>query len=586
MNHITQHLKKKGTWAGLMLVIVAAVTLEATSLVQFYFSQQGIKEEATARAQSQLETSRSQIMDIVNQTEAAVRNSVWIAQWCLDVPDSLIRVAQRVVEDNPVVVGSTVAMVPGYLKKYPLFSPYVCEGPEGLEFKSLATEDYDYPSQEWFVKPMKLGEGYWSEPYIDEGGGEILMTTYSLPIRDKKGEIAAILTADISLDWLTDMVGDIKVYPNAFSMVVSRDGQIMVCPVETLVMNSTVHEAARAMDDADGIAALNQAMLSGQSGNMSVREKGKTSLVFFSPIEKTGWAMSIVIPEDEVYAGIRRVGLMVTLLQILGIFMIVLIIRSVAKNQEKYNNLNSQKERMESELQVASNIQMSMVPKIFPPFPHRSDLDMSASLVPAKEVGGDLYDFFIRDEKLHFCIGDVSGKGVPASLLMAVTRTQYRTLATHYDSPARIVTSINDGMSDMNENNMFVTFFCGVLDLKTGLLQYCNAGHNAPYILTDANRELDVKPNLPLGIMENFAYEQQEVVMRYDDALFLFTDGLNEAENETCEQFGDENIRAVLHTRRDAEHHLKAMQKAVADFRGNADQNDDLTMLFIHYLKK
>lgn len=412
------------------------------------------------------------------------------------------------------------------------------------------------------------------------------MTTYSLPIRDKKGEIAAILTADISLDWLTDMVGDIKVYPNAFSMVVSRDGQIMVCPVETLVMNSTVHEAARAMDDADGIAALNQAMLSGQSGNMSVREKGKTSLVFFSPIEKTGWAMSIVIPEDEVYAGIRRVGLMVTLLQILGIFMIVLIIRSVAKNQEKYNNLNSQKERMESELQVASNIQMSMVPKIFPPFPHRSDLDMSASLVPAKEVGGDLYDFFIRDEKLHFCIGDVSGKGVPASLLMAVTRTQYRTLATHYDSPAHIVTSINDGMSDMNENNMFVTFFCGVLDLKTGLLQYCNAGHNAPYILTDSTRELDVKPNLPLGIMENFAYEQQEVVMRYDDALFLFTDGLNEAENETCEQFGDENIRAVLHTRRDAEHHLKAMQKAVADFRGDADQNDDLTMLFIHYLKK
>ena len=297
--------------------------------------------------------------------------------------------------------------------------------------------------------------------------------------------------------------------------------------------------------------------------------------------------MSILIPESDIYSGIRRMVLLVIFLQLLGVIMIVLIIRSVIKSQKEYNEVNAQKERMQSELQVASAIQMSMVPKIFPPFPHRDDLDMSASLVPAKEVGGDLYDFFIRDEKLHFCVGDVSGKGVPASLLMAVTRTQSRTLATHYDSPSQIVTHINDGMSDLNDNNnMFVTFFCGVLDMKTGVLKYCNAGHNAPYILTDAIRELDVKSNLPLGILEGMVYEEQEVTLHYDDALFLFTDGLNEAENASFDQFGDERIRAVLHTRRDAEHHLKAMQNAVAEFRGEAEQNDDLTMLFIHYLKK
>ena len=202
---------KHGVKAGVLLVIVALLTLEATSLIQYYFSQQGIKEESTSRARGQLESSSNKIMDIINQTEAAVRNSVWIAQWCLNVPDSLIRVAQRVVEDNPVVVGSTVAVVPGYLKSHPLFSPYVCEGPDGLEFKTLATEEYDYPSQEWFVKPLELQEGYWSEPYVDEGGGNILMTTYSLPIWDQEGEIAAILTADISLEWLTKMVGNIQV---------------------------------------------------------------------------------------------------------------------------------------------------------------------------------------------------------------------------------------------------------------------------------------------------------------------------------------------------------------------------------------
>lgn len=565
---------KHGVKAGVLLVIVALLTLEATSLIQYYFSQQGIKEESTARARGQLESSSNKIMDIVNQTEAAVRNSVWIAQWCLNVPDSLIRVAQRVVEDNPVVVGSTVAVVPGYLKDHPLFSPYVCEGPDGLEFKTLATEEYDYPSQEWFVKPLELQEGYWSEPYVDEGGGNILMTTYSLPIRDQEGEIAAILTADISLEWLTQMVGNIQVYPHAYSMILSREGQVVVSPVN----NEDSEHIAREVIKAN--------LQTGADGEFSVRKRALSNLVFYTPIEHTGWIMSIVIPESVIYAGIRRIALMVGLLQVLGIMMIILIISSVFKNQKELNEINAQKDRMEGELQVASNIQMSMVPKIFPPFPNRDDLDMSAFLVPAKEVGGDLYDFFIRDEKLHFCIGDVSGKGVPASLLMAVTRTQYRTLATHYDSPSRIVTSINDGMTDMNDNNMFVTFFCGILDLETGLLKYCNAGHNAPYILTDAIRELDVKPNLPLGIMDGMVFEEQEVMMRYDDALFLYTDGLNEAENINHDQFGDEGIRAVLHTRRDADGHLKAMEKAVIDFRGEADQSDDLTMLFIHYLKK
>ena len=241
---------------------------------------------------------------------------------------------------------------------------------------------------------------------------------------------------------------------------------------------------------------------------------------------------------------------------------------------------------MQGELKVASDIQMAMVPKIFPPFPKRDDLDLSASIVPAKEVGGDLYDFFIRDEKLHFCIGDVSGKGVPASLLMAVTRTQYRTLAAQHDSPAQIVSTINDSMDEINENNMFVTFFCGVLDLKTGHMKYCNAGHNAPYILTDAIRELPVEPNLPLGVLSGFEFAEQSVDLNYDDALLLYTDGLNEAENIHHEQFGESGIRAVLHTRRTAQEQIDALKAAVAAFVGEAEPSDDLTMLFLHYLRK
>ena len=588
MKHIENADKsyaRQGMKGGLLLVIAAVVTLEATSITQYFYSQRGIKQEATQRAQSELEATELKIMDVVNQAEAAVRNSVWIAQWCLNVPDSLVRVTQRIITDNPVVKGSTVALVPGYDKKHPLFSPYTTIRPDGtLESLSLATEEYDYPSQEWFTKPIELDRGYWSEPYYDEGGGDILMVTYSLPIKDTKGRTAAVLTADISLDWLTELVGSIHVYPTAFSMVVSRNGQFMVCPAETLVMKTTLSEFGRQMEDSTSMAQLNQAMLAGQSGSMAIRARGMVNHVFFAPVSRTGWSLSIVIPDEEIFGSLKAVGRRVMVLQIIGILMILLILQLVAKNLRKFRLLNERKEKMQSELQIAHNIQMSMIPKIFPAFPERKDLDMAAMLVPAKEVGGDLYDFFIREERLYFCVGDVSGKGVPASLVMAVTRSLFRTLAGRETSPAQIVGQMNTSMSDMNESNMFVTLFCGVLDMKTGHLEYCNAGHNAPLIFTDKIDMMSVKANLPLGIMQEFDFEQQSLDLHHDDALFLYTDGVTEAENIHHELFGDERLEEVMHERRTAQEHLEAVRDAITAFVGEAPQSDDITLLFIHYL--
>ncbi len=573
--------------AGLMIIIVVVATLEASSILQYTFSRKGMQQEANNRAESQLEAAQNKIMDIINQAEAAVRNSVWIAEWCMSVPDSLQRVAQRIVQDNPVVVGSTVAMVPGYLPDRPLFSPYVFQAPGGeLKFSSLATEEYDYPSQEWFFKALESESGYWSEPYIDTGGGDILMTTFSMPVKDYNGVTAAVLTADISLDWLTDLVGNMTVYPNAYNMVVSRSGQIMVCPVESLVMNHTINDLISRMDDTSATRELNRALLSGESGHTNIKYNGRNDFVYFSPVERTGWAMSIIIPEDEIFRNLKNVSLMVTIFQILGIMMLILMFRSMYKHYEQNKKLNEKRERMEGELNIASGIQMSMVPKVFPPFPERHDLDMAADIVPAKEVGGDLYDYFIRDEKLFFCIGDVSGKGVPASLVMAVTRTSFRNLAARECNPSTIVRIMNDSLSAMNESNMFVTFFCGVLDLQKGHLRYCNAGHNPPILLTDSMRMLPVEANLPLGIMSGMEFKEQEMDFRYDDAIFLYTDGLNEAENSAHEQFGEDRMKKALHGRKGAYEHLKTVEAQIRAFVGEAPQSDDLTMLFIHYLGK
>lgn len=568
---------RRAAMQGLLIIVVCVFTLEATSILQYYFSSKTLTKEANGRASGQLDATEGAITAVADQVETAVRNTVWSVEHQLNKPDSLATITARMLSQNDIIYGSTVALVGKNV------APYSYRSGDSIISSTLATDEYDYHNQEWFTKPIEIDGGYWSEPYYDEGGGNILMTTYSVPVK-VKGQVKAVFTADVSLDWLTNLVNGVKVYPNAFNMVLSRSGQVMVCPAETLVMRRTIRELESSSEEAQAFKEVDDAMLSGQSGSSRISVKGHSVHVFYDQIPRTGWSMSIIVPDEEIYGSLRDLGIMVKVLQILGVIMILIIISYTVQNQRKLRRASENKTRMEGELQAASDIQRSMLPKTFPPFPERDDVDMSAALVSAKEVGGDLYDFYIRDEKLFFCIGDVSGKGVPASLFMAVTRSLFRSVSIREDSPKRIVATINESLSDSNEASMFVTFFCGVLDMKSGHLRYCNAGHNDPVLLTDHKEMLDVLPNVPLGVMGDFNFVEQEIDLKYDDAIFMYTDGITEAENIDKELFGEERMLQALSTRRTADQLMEAMKEAVLEFRGEAPQSDDITCLFIHYL--
>ena len=266
---------------------------------------------------------------------------------------------------------------------------------------------------------------------------------------------------------------------------------------------------------------------------------------------------------------------------------------SIVKYIEDLEQTTAKKASMEGELNVARKIQMAMVPRKFPPFKKRHDIDIYGSLTPAKAVGGDLFDFFIRDEKLFFCIGDVSGKGVPASLFMAATRNLFRSSAMHVTMPEKIVKQINDTMCEGNDNNMFVTIFVGVLDLSTGHLDYCNGGHDAP-LMIDRNgvSRLPVIPNGLVGLMPFMTFKGQETEMEPETTIFLFTDGLTESiqiNGDTKQLFGIERVMAIAQEAVTPEQQqpkafIEKMQKAMYDFVGDAEQSDDLTLLAIRYL--
>ena len=256
-----------------------------------------------------------------------------------------------------------------------------------------------------------------------------------------------------------------------------------------------------------------------------------------------------------------------------------------------YNQLEettAAKERIESELRIARDIQMSMVPH---QFPLREGLDLHALMTTAKEVGGDLYGYLLEGDKLYFCLGDVSGKGVPASLFMAQATRLFRTMAAQHMMPAEIATHMNMALTENNEQGMFVTMFIGLLDLNSGKLSFCNAGHNPP-VLTDAPVKkgdngphpahfIEMKPNAPIGLWPELEYEGEEIETIKGHPLLVYSDGLTEAENKKQEQFGEERLMNFLcnnHFENGKE--LDECLKALVDqFRDGAEVNDDLTLL-------
>jgi sigma-B regulation protein RsbU (phosphoserine phosphatase) len=269
-----------------------------------------------------------------------------------------------------------------------------------------------------------------------------------------------------------------------------------------------------------------------------------------------------------------------------GLALMIYIMWRNVRGYKRLQTVSAEKERIGSELRIASNIQNGMLPKTFPPYPDLEELTLYGALTSAKEVGGDLYDFSVRDQELFFCIGDVSGKGVPASLVMAVTRSLFRSVSSRIDDPGEIISQMNNAMSEMNENTMFVTLFIGVFNFHTGSLAYSNAGHCAPVLLGGETTLIPVDANIPIGIMPDWQYSCQQTSIKPGQTLFLYTDGLTEAENGKLEQFGEERLLKALAQSDTAPRPLiEGIKQSVHSFVGSAEQSDDLTMLAIQFNK-
>lgn len=584
------------TRSSIWVLVAAAALLAAMTAIQNYYARTGIEMEVEHRAEAVLAGKSLKIQNVLTSVEVAVENMAWAAERQLDRPDSVYRVTRRMVRQNAYIVGSAVAFEPYYFpEKGRQFAVYsYLDARDSIHNKLLGNVNYDYHHMDWYTKPLLGDSACWSEPYFDKGGGDMMMTTYSMPLHDKQGRKVGVITADLSLDWIDEELENGLTYPSSYVMIMSREGRLIAYPDTTLLLSKTVDNFDDKKHRDPRVDEMNHRMMAGERGEIRLKSlTGVNRIIYFAPLHgKTGWSMAVAIDENEIYRGLSHQTWVLLSAMLIGLGLLLFILWRSARNLQRLHDSDMKRERIDSELAIARNIQMHMLPQ-----QHlgvgRDDIDVCGQLVPAREVGGDIYDYFVRNEKFYFCIGDVSGKGIPAALLMVITRNLFRMSTQHESSPARIMQTMNQIAVEGNDTNMFETFFIGVLDLPTGRLRYCNAGHNAPRISTKNHRcePLDVEPNLPLGVVEGFRYVTQETTIDDGTLLFLYTDGVTEAMNPEQEQFGEQRMDDVIaHLLADNEnsspqHLVEQMTQAVNEFASTNDASDDLTMLALRYCK-
>ncbi|OGR39857.1 MAG: hypothetical protein A2051_06665 [Desulfovibrionales bacterium GWA2_65_9] len=518
---------------------------------------------------------------------------------------------------------------------------------------------------DWYQIPRELREIVWSEPYFDEGGGNTLMATCSVPfyhgVRDTR-HVAGIVTADVSLDWLKRLVASVQVLDTGYAWLITRNGTYVTHPAPGVAFNESIFSRAEESGDQD-LRRIGQDMVRGGSKLVESRSlhTGKPGFLVYAPLPSTGWSLGVFSPRDELLADVNRLALVSAGLGGGGFLLLAGLVAAIARSitrplrrlrraarevasgqldaelpevasrdevydlatafahmqeslKEHIRDLTAataSRERIQSELRIASEIQLGILPKTFPPLPGHTEFDLFASLTPAREVGGDFYDFFpCGPECFCFLVGDVSGKGVPAAFYMAVSRTLIKAVAEsvagagqrrgadrhnaqhgppprRIPDPGHILARANNGLAEDNESCMFVTVFCAVLDYVTGEVHYASAGHNPPVLLRAraAPSYLPTHGDPVAGAMPGVEYATDTLRLAPGDALVLYTDGVTEAMNPAQELYGEARLAEKLAELGDAS--VRATCQALAEdvhaFASGAEQSDDITMLVLRY---
>ena len=559
----------------------------------------------------------------------------------LGSPEQVFDALEREISVNQ-LLGCFAAFEPDYFKgQGRWFEAYVYRADSSrYDRQQIGSPSHDYFYGPWYKKGLSRDRkdlGYLTSPYFDNSVDSSMYCSYVLPIFDRQGRKVGVYGVDLNYLWINKVIAEVeKIIKREFfdtdESIQDRDG----------VINFSVQFIDSKGNRVLGSDSLDINILKAEQeqvfSNLGMRDlKGTPYYVNYKPLPYTDWTVSVIQHRDLVFTWGGVLSFFIAFCMVVGSLVILFFTswsirratkplgflsdsaqevakgnfdaplptfrhndevaqlrdsfgtmqQSLKQYMEDLKASTTAKAALESELNIARDIQLSKVPT---EFPQRPDFDIYASMTPAKAVGGDLYDFFVRDNELLFCLGDVCGKGVPAALFMMETRSLFRAYAADEDRPDRIVLKMNKTLNEHNESLMFVTLFVGILDLTTGELRYCNAGHETPLVINKEFKQLPFEGVCPVGVVADPPYVMQTVHIEPQTTILVYTDGLDEAMTADKEKIGNERIFnevscAIQNGQTGPKELIERLKQAVHDFVGDAEQSDDLTLLAIRFGK-
>ena len=559
----------------------------------------------------------------------------------LGSPEQVFDALEREISVNQ-LLGCFAAFEPDYFKgQGRWFEAYVYRADSSrYDRQQIGSPSHDYFNGPWYKKGLSRDRkdlGYLTSPYFDNSVDSSMYCSYVLPIFDRQGRKVGVYGVDLNYLWINKVIAEVeKIIKREFfdidESIQDRDG----------VINFSVQFIDSKGNRVLGSDSLDINILKAEQeqvfSNLGMRDlKGTPYYVNYKPLPYTDWTVSVIQHRDLVFTWGGVLSFFIAFCMVVGSLVIFFFTswsirratkplgflsdsaqevakgnfdaplptfrhndevaqlrdsfgtmqQSLKQYMEDLKASTTAKAALESELNIARDIQLSKVPT---EFPQRPDFDIYASMTPAKAVGGDLYDFFVRDNELLFCLGDVCGKGVPAALFMMETRSLFRAYAADEDRPDRIVLKMNKTLNEHNESLMFVTLFVGILDLTTGELRYCNAGHETPLVINKEFKQLPFEGVCPVGVVADPPYVMQTVHIEPQTTILVYTDGLDEAMTADKEKIGNERIFnevscAIQNGQTGPKELIERLKQAVHDFVGDSEQSDDLTLLAIRFGK-
>jgi phosphoserine phosphatase RsbU/P len=618
------------------IVLAIGIPLLAAYCVMTWIEYRLGRAEALAVMESQLkELAFRQAAELNNNLTEAQQVAHTLAVVAATTPDLSPDRIKTWLEDNvrgnPKVYGMAMAFEPyAYSPQNEWFSPYCCRDQStGLRYIDVANV-YNYAQWDWYKLAKSTQQPLWTEPFFDTGAGERIICTYSVPFF-QDGKLRGVMTTDVlALDILDDLA-QVNI-GSGYCILISRKGAFISHPDSFLIMHESIFSLAKQHNDEE-LADAGLQMVAGKTGVCRVRDYrgGGPAWMVFAPVENSQWSLAAIIPENEVLAPIyarlsRSLGILAAgCVVILGIVLFVshrvtrpinrltaaaeLLAQGnldvqvagvrgadeIARLSRTFNNMvvdlktnvegrireETARKRVEGELRAAREIQSALLPAMLPPELNR-EFSLHAINAPARLVAGDFYDFFFVDRhKLALVMADVSGKGVPAAMFMAVARTRLRDFAAPDKTPGDIITALNRGLAEENENCMFVTLFFGFYNVSSGELNYVNAGHNPPYLVRNTGRFDTLEPTGPLvAPFPDAEFLNAECRLAPGELLLLYTDGITEAHPADGPLFGEDRLKQLLQsvaTKPAAEACQSIIQAATDYSRG--ELCDDATVL-------